>query len=44
MNYHNLFLISDWYRGYCVRNRSLKGIFPRCYIHIKEASVTVGEG
>ncbi|XP_014256869.1 dedicator of cytokinesis protein 3 isoform X2 [Cimex lectularius] len=24
-----------WYRGYCMRNRSIKGIFPASYIHIK---------
>ncbi|XP_064601988.1 dedicator of cytokinesis protein 1-like isoform X2 [Liolophura sinensis] len=38
---HILEQSDDWFRGYCFRNKALKGIFPRCYIHIKEASVTV---
>ncbi|XP_066902048.1 dedicator of cytokinesis protein 3 isoform X2 [Halyomorpha halys] len=26
---------SGWYRGYATKNRSIKGIFPASYIHIK---------
>ncbi|KAF2980948.1 hypothetical protein EK904_010952, partial [Melospiza melodia maxima] len=28
-----------WYRGYTLRNKSKKGIFPETYIHLKEAIV-----
>uniref|UniRef100_A0A669QGH6 Dedicator of cytokinesis 5 n=1 Tax=Phasianus colchicus TaxID=9054 RepID=A0A669QGH6_PHACC len=28
-----------WYRGYTLRNKSKKGIFPETYIHLKEATV-----
>nr|CAD7394075.1 unnamed protein product [Timema cristinae]CAD7428801.1 unnamed protein product [Timema monikensis] len=29
----------DWLFGQLARNRSMRGIFPRSYIHIKEAIV-----
>ncbi|RXN19006.1 dedicator of cytokinesis 1 isoform X1 [Labeo rohita] len=28
-----------WYRGYRLRRKSKKGVFPACYIHLKEATV-----
>ncbi|XP_072409910.1 dedicator of cytokinesis protein 1-like [Chiloscyllium punctatum] len=28
-----------WYRGYSLRNKSKKGIFPATYIHLKETKV-----
>ncbi|KAJ8302317.1 hypothetical protein KUTeg_021304 [Tegillarca granosa] len=30
---------SGWYRGVSMKNKALKGIFPRCLIHIKECEV-----
>ncbi|XP_071948204.1 dedicator of cytokinesis protein 1-like isoform X2 [Antedon mediterranea] len=28
-----------WYRGYCTKNKALKGIFPKSFIQLKEATV-----
>ncbi|XP_072561850.1 dedicator of cytokinesis protein 5 isoform X1 [Paramormyrops kingsleyae] len=36
---HILETFEDWYRGYTLRNKSQKGIFPATYIHLKEARV-----
>uniref|UniRef100_A0A3Q2DTW0 Dedicator of cytokinesis 1 n=2 Tax=Cyprinodon variegatus TaxID=28743 RepID=A0A3Q2DTW0_CYPVA len=36
---HILETYEDWYRGYRLRRKSKKGIFPACYIHLKEATV-----
>ncbi|KPP73967.1 hypothetical protein Z043_106907 [Scleropages formosus] len=36
---HILELFEGWYRGYTLRNKSQKGIFPASYIHLKEAKV-----
>uniref|UniRef100_T1IIV8 Dedicator of cytokinesis protein 1 n=1 Tax=Strigamia maritima TaxID=126957 RepID=T1IIV8_STRMM len=36
---HILEEIKDWYYGYCTRTRHNKGIFPKKYIHIKEAVI-----
>ncbi|XP_053496673.1 dedicator of cytokinesis protein 1 isoform X1 [Ictalurus furcatus] len=36
---HILETYEGWYRGHRLRRRSKKGIFPACYIHLKEASV-----
>uniref|UniRef100_UPI00398F6CFE dedicator of cytokinesis protein 2-like isoform X2 n=1 Tax=Pristiophorus japonicus TaxID=55135 RepID=UPI00398F6CFE len=30
-----------WYRGYCLKNRSVTGIFPASIIHIKNAAVEI---
>ncbi|XP_033633193.1 dedicator of cytokinesis protein 1-like isoform X1 [Asterias rubens] len=36
---------SGWYKGFTTRNRRLRGIFPKGYVFIKEASVeSHGEG
>ncbi|XP_071445315.1 dedicator of cytokinesis protein 1 isoform X2 [Hetaerina americana] len=29
----------DWFFGYSTKNRALRGIFPKSYIHIKESTV-----
>ncbi|XP_026527103.1 dedicator of cytokinesis protein 5 [Notechis scutatus] len=39
---HILEMYEDWYRGYSLRNKSKKGIFPSTYIHLKEATVQDG--
>uniref|UniRef100_A0A8C8IM77 Dedicator of cytokinesis 5 n=1 Tax=Oncorhynchus tshawytscha TaxID=74940 RepID=A0A8C8IM77_ONCTS len=36
---HILETFEDWYRGYTIRNKAQKGIFPASYIHLKEAKV-----
>ncbi|XP_061529041.1 dedicator of cytokinesis protein 5 isoform X1 [Phycodurus eques] len=36
---HILEKLEGWYRGYTLREKSHKGIFPSSYIHLKEASV-----
>ncbi|KAF1384744.1 hypothetical protein PFLUV_G00123340 [Perca fluviatilis] len=33
-----------WYRGYLVRNRSQRGVFPASYVHLKEVIVENREG
>ncbi|XP_022091656.1 dedicator of cytokinesis protein 1-like isoform X3 [Acanthaster planci] len=30
---------SGWYKGFTTRNRRFRGIFPKTYVHVKEASV-----
>ncbi|KAJ3643045.1 hypothetical protein Zmor_025783 [Zophobas morio] len=30
---------SGWYRGFSTKNRSIKGIFPQSYIHLKPCKV-----
>ncbi|XP_041065721.1 dedicator of cytokinesis protein 5 isoform X3 [Carcharodon carcharias] len=39
---HILEMHEGWYRGYSLRNKSKKGIFPASYIHLKEAKVEGG--
>ncbi|GCB77781.1 hypothetical protein scyTo_0015710, partial [Scyliorhinus torazame] len=39
---HILEMHEGWYRGYCLRNKSKKGIFPATYIHLKEAKLESG--
>uniref|UniRef100_A0AAY4DGQ5 Dedicator of cytokinesis 1 n=1 Tax=Denticeps clupeoides TaxID=299321 RepID=A0AAY4DGQ5_9TELE len=36
---HILETYEGWYRGSRLRRKSKKGIFPACYIHLKEATV-----
>ncbi|KFV68218.1 Dedicator of cytokinesis protein 5, partial [Dryobates pubescens] len=36
---HILEMYEGWYRGYTLRNKAKKGIFPETYIHLKEATV-----
>ncbi|XP_067377259.1 dedicator of cytokinesis protein 5 isoform X2 [Channa argus] len=36
---HILEKLEGWYRGYKLRKKSQKGIFPASYIHLKEATV-----
>nr|XP_032651218.1 dedicator of cytokinesis protein 5 isoform X4 [Chelonoidis abingdonii] len=36
---HILEMYEGWYRGYTLRNKLKKGIFPKTYIHLKEATV-----
>ncbi|MFT7796902.1 dedicator of cytokinesis protein 5 [Arapaima gigas] len=36
---HILEVFEGWYRGYTLRNKSQKGIFPASYIYLKEAKV-----
>ncbi|XP_062366746.1 dedicator of cytokinesis protein 5 isoform X3 [Cinclus cinclus] len=36
---HILEMYEGWYRGYTLRNKCKKGIFPETYIHLKEAIV-----
>uniref|UniRef100_A0A673YNN8 Dedicator of cytokinesis 5 n=1 Tax=Salmo trutta TaxID=8032 RepID=A0A673YNN8_SALTR len=36
---HILETFEGWYRGYTLRDKSQKGIFPASYIHLKEAKV-----
>ncbi|TNM89956.1 hypothetical protein fugu_004190 [Takifugu bimaculatus] len=36
---HILEKLEGWYRGYSLRNKSQKGVFPASYIHLKEATV-----
>ncbi|KAJ8285850.1 hypothetical protein GJAV_G00031660 [Gymnothorax javanicus] len=36
---HILETFEGWYRGYTLRNKAQKGIFPASYIHLKEAKV-----
>uniref|UniRef100_A0A671X304 Dedicator of cytokinesis 5 n=1 Tax=Sparus aurata TaxID=8175 RepID=A0A671X304_SPAAU len=36
---HILEKLEGWYRGYTLRKKSQKGIFPASYIHLKEAAV-----
>ncbi|XP_076471351.1 dedicator of cytokinesis protein 1-like isoform X3 [Babylonia areolata] len=38
---HILEETTDWFRGYAVKNKAQKGIFPRSYIQVKEASVHI---
>ncbi|GFR93576.1 dedicator of cytokinesis protein 5 [Elysia marginata] len=38
---HILEETDDWFRGFAVKDKTKKGIFPRNYIYIKEASVHV---
>ncbi|XP_072280550.1 dedicator of cytokinesis protein 1-like [Pyxicephalus adspersus] len=40
---HLLETHEGWYRGYVLRKKSKKGIFPASYIHLKEA-VVEGKG
>ncbi len=43
---HNLCQEEHWFFGYSVRNRALKGIYPRCYVQIRESFIektAVGE-
>lgn len=43
---HNLCQEEHWYFGYSVRNRALKGIYPKSYVHIKDSVIektAVGE-
>ena len=37
--YMGNFHFADWYYGYNLRDRSQKGIFPKSYIHLREAQV-----
>ncbi|XP_030057685.1 dedicator of cytokinesis protein 5 isoform X1 [Microcaecilia unicolor] len=39
---HILEMYKGWYRGYTLRNKFKKGIFPETYIHLKEATVEDG--
>ncbi|XP_043939090.1 dedicator of cytokinesis protein 5 [Protopterus annectens] len=39
---HILEMHEGWYRGYTLRDKSKKGIFPASYIHLKEATVEGG--
>ncbi|XP_062330716.1 dedicator of cytokinesis protein 1 isoform X2 [Osmerus eperlanus] len=36
---HILETYEGWYRGHRLRRKSKKGIFPACFIHLKEATV-----
>uniref|UniRef100_A0A3P9IW85 Dedicator of cytokinesis 1 n=1 Tax=Oryzias latipes TaxID=8090 RepID=A0A3P9IW85_ORYLA len=36
---HILETYEEWYRGHLLRRKSKKGIFPACYIHLKDATV-----
>uniref|UniRef100_A0A673MIL5 Dedicator of cytokinesis protein 1-like n=1 Tax=Sinocyclocheilus rhinocerous TaxID=307959 RepID=A0A673MIL5_9TELE len=36
---HILETYEGWYRGYRLRRKSKKGVFPACYMHLKEATV-----
>uniref|UniRef100_A0A1A8G425 Dedicator of cytokinesis 5 n=1 Tax=Nothobranchius korthausae TaxID=1143690 RepID=A0A1A8G425_9TELE len=36
---HILERLEGWYRGYTLRKKSQKGLFPASYIHLKEATV-----
>ncbi|KAM4577944.1 dedicator of cytokinesis protein 5 [Fundulus diaphanus] len=36
---HILEKLEGWYRGYTLRKKAQKGIFPASYIHLKEATV-----
>uniref|UniRef100_A0A3Q2T550 Dedicator of cytokinesis 5 n=1 Tax=Fundulus heteroclitus TaxID=8078 RepID=A0A3Q2T550_FUNHE len=36
---HILEKLEGWYRGYTLRKKTQKGIFPASYIHLKEATV-----
>ncbi len=36
---HNLCQEEHWYFGYSVKNRSLKGIYPKSYVRIQESTV-----
>ncbi|TSL04205.1 Dedicator of cytokinesis protein 1 [Bagarius yarrelli] len=36
---HILETYEGWFRGHRLRRRSKKGIFPACYVHLKEATV-----
>ncbi|KAM9743108.1 dedicator of cytokinesis protein 5 isoform 1-T1 [Menidia menidia] len=36
---HILEKFEGWYRGYTLRKKSQRGIFPACFIHLKEATV-----
>uniref|UniRef100_A0A671L9J3 Dedicator of cytokinesis protein 1-like n=1 Tax=Sinocyclocheilus anshuiensis TaxID=1608454 RepID=A0A671L9J3_9TELE len=36
---HILETYEGWYRGYRLRRKSKKGVFPACYINLKEATV-----
>ncbi|XP_027695739.1 dedicator of cytokinesis protein 5 [Vombatus ursinus] len=36
---HILEMYEGWFRGYTLRNKAKKGIFPETYIHLKEATV-----
>ncbi|PVD30241.1 hypothetical protein C0Q70_09503 [Pomacea canaliculata] len=38
---HILEETTDWFRGYTTKNKAQKGIFPRSYIHLKEATVHI---
>ena len=28
-------LVTDWFYGHSVNNRRQKGVFPKCYVHLK---------
>ncbi|XP_068161895.1 dedicator of cytokinesis protein 1 [Antennarius striatus] len=36
---HILETYEGWYRGHRLRRKSRKGIFPACYVHLKDATV-----
>ncbi|RVE59766.1 hypothetical protein OJAV_G00191790, partial [Oryzias javanicus] len=36
---HILETYEEWYRGHLLRRKSKKGIFPACYVHLKDATV-----
>ncbi|KAM6951370.1 dedicator of cytokinesis protein 1 [Aplochiton taeniatus] len=36
---HILETHEGWYRGHRLRRKSKKGIFPACYVHLKEATI-----
>ncbi|XP_078264532.1 dedicator of cytokinesis protein 2-like [Rhinoraja longicauda] len=38
---HILQVFEGWYKGYSLKNRSVKGIFPASIIHIKHATVEI---
>lgn len=43
---HNLCQEEHWYFGYSIRNRALKGIYPKSYVNIQESFIektAVGE-
>ncbi|XP_059821727.1 dedicator of cytokinesis protein 2-like [Hypanus sabinus] len=38
---HILQVFEGWYRGYSLKNRSVKGIFPASIIHVKNAAIEI---
>jgi len=34
------FIVTEWYRGYVTRDKTQNGIFPKSYIHTKDATVS----